>query len=66
MIRYRVVLPDSSIWSFGVSDGTGVGPLHRDVVALPFLFSVLLAFLGVDIFFFPKGTSMPGFEKNLS
>lgn len=28
-------------------------------------FSVLLAFLGADVFL-PKGTSMPGFEKNLS
>ena len=46
-----------------MSDGTGVGPLHRDVFALPFFFSVLLAFLGADVFF-PKGTSMPGFEKN--
>lgn len=36
----------------------GCGPFHRDVFALPFLFSVLLAFLGVDVFFFsfPKGT----------
>jgi len=49
-----------------MSDGTGGGPLHRDVFALPFLFSVLRAFLGVDVFFFCFRREMPGFGKDPS